>query len=226
MDLTISFAVIVFFFPALALIALLIKLDSSGPVFYRQRRLGREGKAFSIFKFRTMVNGAEKIGLKKSTARDDGRITRVGKVLRNSSIDELPQILNVIKGEMSIVGPRPAFMEYLDKYTHRQERRLEVHPGLTGWAQVNGRNALTWQERIEHDVWYVENRNLWLNISTIFRTLPVLFKSELVYGPVVNFELEQKPAFESVTESPELHHVYGGKAPVRKPKEEKIPLGV
>jgi len=224
-DVVISTLVLIMLLPLLALIAGLIKLDSNGPVFFRQPRLGRGGTEFSIYKFRTMVPGAEGFGLKKSTAHNDDRITHFGGLLRNWSIDEIPQLLNIIKGEMSVVGPRPAFPDHLEAYTDHQKRRLEVLPGLTGWAQVNGRNSLSWPDRIKHDLWYVDHRSLKLNLIIMWRTIPVLFNSNLIYGPVVNFELGPEPAAETAPVSPEFT---AATTTERFPnsKKQKIPLCV
>ncbi len=180
---------LVILLPLFILVAIAIKTTSPGPVFFRQIRLGLNGRPFRIFKFRTMTDGSEHAGMGMLTAHDDDRITPVGKVLRDWSIDELPQVLNVIKGEMSLVGPRPAIVEYLEQYDASQARRLLVPPGLTGWAQVNGRNSLTWPERIERDVWYVDRRSLLLNARIVAKTIPVLFKREGVYGPPQNFDM-------------------------------------
>ncbi len=188
-DIVIAVLGAVILFPFLLVIAIAIKTTSPGPVFYRQFRLGKNGRHFLIFKFRTMVDGAEHVGLKLLTSEEDTRITGVGKFLRAWSIDELPQIINVIKGEMGLVGPRPATTNYLELYDRRQLRRLEVPPGITGWAQVNGRNSLTWPQRIECDVWYVDHRSLALNLKIILRTFPVLFQKDGLYGALGNFDM-------------------------------------
>ena len=169
--------------PLLALISLAIRIDSRGPVFYRDRRVGRHGSVFRIFKFRTMIDGADHIGLGRNVARNDNRITRVGKWLRRSSIDELPQLINVALGQMSLVGPRPGTPQQADIYTHRQRRRLEVRPGITGWAQVNGRNSLSWEERIELDIWYIDNWSPWLDLRVLARSPVAAFDAEGLYGP-------------------------------------------
>jgi lipopolysaccharide/colanic/teichoic acid biosynthesis glycosyltransferase len=161
--------------PLVALGAAAIKLDDGGPVVYRQKRVGLAGRDFEIRKLRTMVVGAEQQGAGLAVNRGDARITRAGGVLRRLSFDELPQLWNVLRGEMSIVGPRPTVREQVDRYTARQRRRLEVKPGITGWAQVNGRAALPWSERIELDVWYVEHRSLWLDLRILARTPLALF---------------------------------------------------
>jgi lipopolysaccharide/colanic/teichoic acid biosynthesis glycosyltransferase len=161
--------------PLVALGAAAIKLDDGGPVIYRQKRVGLGGRDFEIRKLRTMVVGAEQQGAGLAVNRGDARITRAGAVLRRLSFDELPQLWNVLRGEMSIVGPRPTVREQVDRYTARQRRRLDVKPGITGWAQVNGRAALPWSERIELDVWYVEHRSLWLDLRILARTPLALF---------------------------------------------------
>ena len=161
--------------PALGLAALAIKLEDGGPVLYRQRRVGFEGEEFDLLKLRTMVVGAEREGAGWAVDRGDPRITRVGRVLRRLSIDEIPQLWHVLRGEMSLVGPRPTLAYQVEQYTLRQRRRLEVKPGVTGWAQVQGRARLRWPERIELDVWYVDNRSLWLDLKILARTPLVLF---------------------------------------------------
>jgi lipopolysaccharide/colanic/teichoic acid biosynthesis glycosyltransferase len=161
--------------PLIGAAALAIKLDDGGDVFYRQRRIGLEGREFDLVKLRTMVPGAEAQGAGWAVDYADPRITRVGRILRRLSIDELPQLWNVLHGEMSLVGPRPTLAYQVEQYTARQRRRLEVKPGLTGWAQVNGRAKLLWTDRIELDLWYVENRSGWLDLKIIARTPRVLF---------------------------------------------------
>jgi lipopolysaccharide/colanic/teichoic acid biosynthesis glycosyltransferase len=162
--------------PVLGLAALAIKLESGGPVLYRQRRVGRDGHEFELLKLRTMVVGAEKLGAGFAVDRADSRITRVGRVLRRTSIDELSQLWNVLHGDMSIIGPRPTLSYQVEQYDARQRRRLEVKPGLTGWAQVNGRAALPWPERIELDVWYVEHRSPRVDLEILLRTPLALFR--------------------------------------------------
>ena len=161
--------------PALALAALAIKLDDGGPVLYRQRRVGLNGEPFDLLKLRTMEVGAEHKGAGYAVNKDDPRITRAGSILRKLSLDELPQLWNVVRGEMSLVGPRPTLAYQVDRYTPRQRRRLEVKPGITGWAQVNGRARLPWDDRIELDVWYVEHRSPWLDLKILARTPRALF---------------------------------------------------
>jgi lipopolysaccharide/colanic/teichoic acid biosynthesis glycosyltransferase len=162
--------------PILGLAALAIKLTGGGPVLYRQQRVGKDGGDFELLKLRTMVVGAEEIGAGFAVDRGDSRITRVGRLLRRLSFDELPQLWNVLRGDMSIVGPRPTLRYQVDKYTPRQLRRLEVRPGLTGWAQVNGRAELPWSERIELDVWYVEHRSPTTDLLILLRTPRALFR--------------------------------------------------
>src|SRR5439155_1596667 len=161
--------------PVLAAAALAIKLDSGGPVFYRQRRVGLNGEEFELLKLRTMEVGAERTGAGFAVNEGDPRITRVGRLLRRVSLDELPQLWNVLRGDMSIVGPRPTLAYQVERYTPRQRRRLEVKPGITGWAQIHGRARLPWEERIELDVWYVEHRSPWLDLRILARTPRSLF---------------------------------------------------
>jgi len=157
-----------------ALIALAIKLDSKGPVFFRQERVGKDGRVFKPRKFRTMVVGAEHIGAKYGFEPNDLRITRVGKVLRLTGVDELPQLINVLKGEMSLVGPRPTLLYQVKLYNEQQRKRLAVKPGITGWALIQGRNELKWSERIKYDLWYIENFSLWLDLKILLKTLKVV----------------------------------------------------
>jgi lipopolysaccharide/colanic/teichoic acid biosynthesis glycosyltransferase len=168
--------------PVLALAAILIKLESRGPVFYRQRRVGRGGTPFELWKLRTMVPGAETMGAGIYVVEGDTRITRTGRLLRRLSLDELPNLVNVLRGEMAIVGPRPTVQDQVDRYTERQRRRLEVRPGITGWAQINGRASLPWPERIELDVWYVENRSLRLDLRIFARTVRMLATGHGLYS--------------------------------------------
>jgi lipopolysaccharide/colanic/teichoic acid biosynthesis glycosyltransferase len=168
--------------PLLALAALAIKLESGGPVFYRQRRVGRDGVPFELWKLRTMVPGAESMGAGIYVLEGDSRITRTGRLLRRFSLDELPNLVNVLTGDMAVVGPRPTVQEQVDRYTERQRRRLEVKPGITGWAQVNGRTSLPWPERIELDVWYVEHRSLWLDLRILAKTARMLATGHGLYS--------------------------------------------
>jgi lipopolysaccharide/colanic/teichoic acid biosynthesis glycosyltransferase len=161
--------------PALAAAALAIKLDDGGPILYRQRRVGLRGTDFELVKLRTMRVGAEREGAGYAVNEGDPRITRIGRVLRRLSLDEVPQLWNVVRGDMSLVGPRPTLAYQVEKYTPRQRRRLDVKPGITGWAQVHGRARLPWDERIELDVWYVEHRSPWVDLKILARTPAALF---------------------------------------------------
>jgi lipopolysaccharide/colanic/teichoic acid biosynthesis glycosyltransferase len=161
--------------PFLAAAAVAIKLEDRGPVFYRQTRVGKDGADFDLVKLRTMVVDAEAQGAGLAVNRGDSRITRVGRFLRATSLDELPQLVNVLRGEMSLIGPRPTLRYQVERYTDRQRRRLEVRPGLTGWAQIHGRAALPWEDRIELDVWYVEHRSPRVDLKILLRTPLALF---------------------------------------------------
>ena len=161
--------------PVLGLAALAIKLEDRGPVFYRQQRVGKDGVEFELLKLRTMIVGAERVGAGYAVNAGDERITRVGRALRRLSLDELPQLWNVVRGDMSLIGPRPTLRYQVERYSPRQRRRLEVKPGITGWAQVHGRAALPWEDRIELDVWYVEHRSPWLDLRILLRTPLALF---------------------------------------------------
>ncbi len=161
--------------PLLAAAALAIKLEDGGPVLFRQTRVGRDGEDFELLKLRTMVVGAETKGAGYAVDEGDSRITKVGSLLRRTSVDELPQLWNVLRGDMSVIGPRPTLRYQVERYTERQLRRLEVKPGLTGWAQVAGRATLPWAERIELDVWYVEHRSTLVDLEILLRTPLALF---------------------------------------------------
>jgi lipopolysaccharide/colanic/teichoic acid biosynthesis glycosyltransferase len=162
--------------PLLALAALAVKLEDGGPVLYRQTRVGRDGADFELLKLRTMVVGAETMGAGLAVNHGDSRITRTGRLLRKLSLDELPQLWNVVRGEMSVIGPRPTLRYQVEQYDERQRHRLDVKPGITGWAQVNGRAALPWADRIELDVWYVEHRSPRLDLQILARTPFALFR--------------------------------------------------
>jgi len=167
--------------PLVALAALAIRLESPGHPIYTQTRVGKDGRQFQIYKLRTMVRGAEFTGAGLAIQEGDDRITRVGALLRRASLDELPNLWNVVRGEMSIVGPRPTIQVQVDQYTERQRGRLRVKPGITGWAQVNGRASLPWHERIELDLWYVEHRSLALDLRILARTLRLVLRGEGLY---------------------------------------------
>ena len=157
--------------PFLLVAALAIKLGSRGPVFYRQRRIGLHGDEFEMLKLRTMVRGSDPVGIGTAVLRDDPRVTRAGRFLRRTSLDEVPNLVNVLRGEMAIVGPRPTIPAQVDDYTEFQRRRHEVLPGITGWAQVQGRAGIPWEERIELDVWYVDHRSVALDARILARTV-------------------------------------------------------
>jgi lipopolysaccharide/colanic/teichoic acid biosynthesis glycosyltransferase len=156
--------------PRLGLAALAVKLEDGGPVLYRQTRVGKDGHDFELLKLRTMVVGAERIGAGYAVNEGDPRITRTGRVLRRFSLDELPQLWNVVRGDMSVVGPRPTLRYQVDQYDDRQRHRLDVRPGITGWAQIHGRATLSWPERIELDLWYVEHRSPLVDLRILLRT--------------------------------------------------------
>ncbi|MBE6795478.1 MAG: sugar transferase [Ruminococcaceae bacterium] len=180
-DVILSFFAIVFLAVPMLLIALLIKLDSKGPVLFKQERLGLGGKVYKIYKFRSMCVGAEQMGTGVYSGDGDPRVTRMGKIMRATSIDELPQLLNILKGEMSFVGPRPPLTYHpwnIEDYTEEQLRMFEVRPGITGWAQVNGRKTVEWNNRIRLNVWYVDNCSLMLDIKILFLTFYKVLKNE------------------------------------------------
>jgi lipopolysaccharide/colanic/teichoic acid biosynthesis glycosyltransferase len=167
--------------PLLALAAIAIRLESRGHPIYRQRRVGRDGRAFEVYKLRTMVTGAERMGAGLAVDEGDDRITRVGALLRRTSFDELPNLVNVLRGEMSIVGPRPTVQVQVDRYTERQRGRLAVRPGITGWAQVQGRASLPWPERIELDLWYIEHESLRLDLRVLWLTARMVLTGHGLY---------------------------------------------
>jgi lipopolysaccharide/colanic/teichoic acid biosynthesis glycosyltransferase len=174
-DILIAFIALIILSPILLIISFFILIRMGTPIIFTQRRPGKDGKIFNIIKFRTMLNDKDANG---NYLPDEQRLTQFGIWLRNSSLDELPELINVLKGEMSIVGPRPLLIEYLPLYSDHQARRHDVLPGITGWAQINGRNALTWDEKFNFDVWYVDNHNILLDIKIILRTVSkVLDKS-------------------------------------------------
>ncbi len=167
--------------PAIAVAMLAIRLESCGHPIYRQRRIGKDGAAFDLLKLRTMVDGAEHIGAGLAVNENDSRITRVGVLLRRTSLDELPNLLNVVRGELSLVGPRPTVPVQVAQYTERQRGRLAVRPGITGWAQVNGRASLPWSERIELDLYYIEHRSLALDLRILARTVAMVLGGSGLY---------------------------------------------
>lgn len=175
LDILVSLAALILLSPILLLVALLVARNLGSPVLFRQVRPGLLGKPFTILKFRTMKDATDRHG---DRLPDSERLTPFGRKLRSTSLDELPELFNVLRGDMSLVGPRPLIMAYVDRYSDRQARRMEVRPGITGWAQVNGRNAVGWDERFEMDVWYVENHNLWLDVRILWLTVLTVFRRE------------------------------------------------
>jgi lipopolysaccharide/colanic/teichoic acid biosynthesis glycosyltransferase len=183
LDIAVSTFALVLTSPLLALAALAVRLESRGHPIYRQRRVGRDGRQFDVLKLRTMVDGAEGMGAGLAVNENDSRITRVGAFLRRTSLDELPNLLNVLHGDMSLIGPRPTIPVQVEQYTARQRERLAIKPGITGWAQVNGRASLPWAERIELDLFYIAHRSLLLDLRILWRTVTmVLAGSDLYKG--------------------------------------------
>jgi lipopolysaccharide/colanic/teichoic acid biosynthesis glycosyltransferase len=190
-DIAVSATVLLVASPVLALAALAIKLDSRGPVLYRQRRAGRHGEPFEVLKLRTMIEGAEQVGAGLAIDAGDARVTRVGALLRRTSLDELPNLVNVLRGEMSLIGPRPTLPVQVEQYTERQRGRLAIKPGITGWAQVNGRASLPWSQRIELDLYYIEHRSPALDLRILARTLALVLGGHGLYkGPAGGWEGE------------------------------------
>ena len=179
-DFLISILGLIVISPILLLLYILVLIFLGYPVLFSQARPGLHGRIFKLYKFRTMRDLRDKQG---NLLPDEQRLTGFGRFLRSSSLDELPELFNVLKGEMSLVGPRPLLVQYLDRYTPEQARRHEVLPGITGWAQVNGRNALSWEEKFALDLWYVDHRNFWLDIKILFMTLGKIFKREGISAP-------------------------------------------
>lgn len=164
--------------PILLIIAILVKTTSKGPIIFKQQRIGRKGKVYNIYKFRSMCVGAEKMGSGVYSGKGDARVTKVGKFLRATSLDELPQFFNLLKGDMSLIGPRPPLTYHpwpYDQYTDEQKKMFNVRPGITGWAQVNGRKEVEWNRRIELNVWYVEHLSFWLDLKIFFKTIGKVF---------------------------------------------------
>ena len=183
--------------------AIAIKIDSSGPVLFRQKRIGHKGKVFEIYKFRSMCQGAEHTGTGVYSGADDMRVTKVGKIIRATSIDELPQLFNIIKGEMSFIGPRPPLTYHpwpIEKYTEEQLHMFDARPGITGWAQVNGRKGVEWHKRIQLNCWYVDNMSLWLDIKILFTTFFKVLKNEdnVNVGATLVTEETKEKEFETV----------------------------
>jgi sugar transferase EpsL len=179
-DLSLAVMAQIILAPLMGIIALLVRISIGSPALFRQLRSGIQGKPFIIYKYRTMTDDVDSSG---NLLSDAERLTPLGRFLRSTSLDELPEVFNVLKGEMSLVGPRPLLMQYLDRYSPEQMRRHEVKPGITGWAQVNGRNAITWEEKFELDVWYVDHQSLWLDLRIIALTILKVLKREGISHP-------------------------------------------
>jgi lipopolysaccharide/colanic/teichoic acid biosynthesis glycosyltransferase len=180
-DIVVAGTALLFFSPVLLLAMLLIRLESPGSPIYRQRRVGLDGEEFDVLKLRTMVTGAEHIGARMAIDEGDTRITRVGGFLRRTSLDEIPNLINILRGDMAVIGPRPTIPVQVAQYTDRQRGRLAVKPGLTGWAQVNGRAALPWPDRIELDLWYIEHRSWRLDFQILMRTARMVLSGHGLY---------------------------------------------
>ena len=179
-DLEVAVPSVIILSPVLVLIGILVRFKIGSPVLFRQVRPGLQGRPFIIYKFRTMTDARDEGG---NLLPDSKRLTKLGRFLRKTSMDELPELFNVIKGDMSIVGPRPLLMQYLNRYTPEQARRHEVKPGITGWAQVNGRNAISWEDKFKLDVWYVDNWSIWLDVKIIAMTVWKILKREGINQP-------------------------------------------
>jgi lipopolysaccharide/colanic/teichoic acid biosynthesis glycosyltransferase len=191
LDIAFSVLVLALTAPVLVVAIVAIRLESPGPVLYRQRRVGLHGRPFDVLKLRTMVDGAEHIGAGLAIDANDSRVTRVGALLRRTSLDELPNLLNVLRGDMSLIGPRPTLPVQVAQYTERQRGRLQVKPGITGWAQVNGRASLPWAERIELDLYYIAHRSLALDLRILWRTPALVLAGDGLYkGPTGGWEHE------------------------------------
>lgn len=174
-DIIISTLLLVILSPVILILAILVRFTLGSPVLFKQVRPGLHGRPFTMYKFRTMTDARDEHG---NLLPDERRLTKLGWFLRSTSLDELPELFNVLKGDMSLVGPRPLLMDYLPLYTPEQARRHEVRPGMTGWAQINGRNAISWEEKFEHDVWYVDNWSLWLDLKILWMTLIAVLRRD------------------------------------------------
>jgi len=185
-DLSLAIILVILFSPIYIIVSVLIFIKMGFPIFFRQLRPGLNGNIFDIYKFRTMTNEKDKDG---ELLPDEHRLLGIGKIIRSTSLDELPQIFNVLKGDMSFVGPRPLLIEYLPLYNNKQKRRHEVKPGITGWAQVNGRNAISWEQKFEYDVWYVDNQSFLLDMKILWMTfLKVIRRSDISSSTAVTME--------------------------------------
>lgn len=201
LDILASACTLFLLWPLMGIVALLVRCTSEGPAVFRQTRLGKDGKEFQIYKFRSMCVGAEKTGTGVYSGKGDARVTKIGRILRATSIDELPQLVNILKGEMSFIGPRPPLTYHpwpLGEYSDFQRRMFEVRPGITGWAQVNGRKEVEWNHRIELNVWYVDHMSLWLDIKILFMTVFKVFTNADNENTVATVQVAEKEPVESV----------------------------
>ena len=202
-DIFISLWGILLLWPLMLITAVLIKLESKGPAIFKQQRLGKGGKVFEIYKFRSMCQGAEHTGSGVYSSKGDARVTKVGKIIRATSIDELPQLFNILKGDMSLIGPRPPLTYHpwpIEEYTEAQLHMFDTRPGITGWAQVNGRNDLTWSEKIEYDIEYIENYSWWFDIKILFGTVAVVLKQDGIAFTKEDAITAKEPVKEEVKE--------------------------
>ena len=205
-DILFSLLILLILSPVLLVVAIAIKIDSKGPVIFKQKRIGRKGKVFNIYKFRSMCVNAEHTGSGVYSGKGDARVTRVGKFLRATSIDELPQAVNILKGDMSFIGPRPPLTYHpwpIEEYTDEQKKMFDVRPGITGWAQINGRKGVEWHDRIKLSVWYVEHLTMWLDIKIFFLTFFKVLSNadnENVGATVRNDEKKHSSKVEQVQE--------------------------
>ena len=188
LDIIVALGAVLFFLPIFILVAILVRVNLGSPVLFLQMRPGLHGKPFFIYKFRSLTNAVDEQGMLLS---DEKRLTSFGNWLRKSSLDEIPQLFNVIKGDMSLVGPRPLLMEYLPLYSSEQARRHDVLPGITGWAQVCGRNAISWEEKFSLDVWYAEHQSFWLDLKILFKTVQRVFSRKGVNKDDASFSMEK-----------------------------------
>lgn len=203
LDIVFALTALVILLPVMAITAVAVKIESAGPALFKQERLGLKGKVFRIYKFRTMCQGAEHTGTGVYSGADDMRVTRVGKIIRATSIDELPQLFNIIKGDMSFIGPRPPLTYHpwpIEEYTEEQLHMFDARPGITGWAQVNGRKGVEWHKRIELNCWYVDNMSLWLDIKILFTTFFKVLKNEdnVNVGATLVTDKTEEKEFETV----------------------------
>ncbi len=225
LDILFSFLGLIILFPLLIIIAILVKITSKGPILFKQKRIGKNGKVFNIYKFRSMCVGAEQQKGGVYSDKNDKRVTKIGKFIRATSIDELPQMLNILKGDMSFIGPRPPLTYHpwkYEEYTKEQKKMFAVRPGITGWAQVNGRKEVEWHKRIELNVWYVEHLTFLLDMKILFMTIGKVFtnaNNENVGETVDKSELKQEADDEKETAVVQKELVYTNKTETEKEKE-------